>query len=93
MQIRQTPAPIHPHGVGEELMNCPGSWALSRAPGGVSCKPVNAPGWLLVGIKAIHFPQWGKRMVIVACLFDVGSIFDTVFWHFCGGAEPALLRL
>lgn len=71
-------------------MNCPGSWALSRAPGGVSCKPASAPGWLLGGIKATHFPQRGKRMVIVTHLFDVRSIFDTVFWHLCGGAEPAL---
>lgn len=31
--------------------------------------------------------------MIVICLCDVRSIFDTVFGHLCGGAEPVLLRL
>lgn len=93
MQIRKTPAPIHPHGVGEELLSCPESWALSRSSGGVSCKPASAPGWLLGLIKVTHFPQDGKGMLIFTCLFDVRSAFDTAFWHLCGGAEPALLRL
>lgn len=77
MQINQTPAPIRPHGVGEELMDCPGSRALSRAPGGVSCKPASAPGRLLGGIKGAPFPQGGGRRVIVTCLLGVRSIFDT----------------
>lgn len=46
------------------------------------------------GLKPLIFLRGvGKRMVIVICLCGVRSIFDTVFGHLCGGAEPALLRL
>lgn len=81
MQINQTPAPIRPHGVGEELMDCSGSWALSRAPG----KPASAPGRLLGGIKGTPFPQGGGRRVIVTCLLGVRSIFDTGVLASLGG--------
>lgn len=67
-------------------MKCSGSWALSRAPGGVFCKPASAPGWLLGGITATHFPQGGKRTGIATCLF-----VRSIFWRLWGGAEPALL--
>lgn len=52
-------------------------WAHTGAPGGVSCKPVSASGWLSSGIKRCLFSSEEKRLVIVTCLSDVKSIFDT----------------
>lgn len=54
------PAPIHPCRVGKGLKHSPGSRAVSGAPGGVSCKPAGATGWLSSRIKVLVFLRGEK---------------------------------